>query len=495
MKSLWLACCACAEYPQVQREIEARDAAARVLRLDRIDLLRGVVKAFSVPPTGVALYAWRAQEDLVLELLQAFVCDCEAMHVVVLTDDLDPGWIARLFHAGAEEVIAGDGDTGPRAAESAQACMGGNPERADEQRRADVEQEVEALPRNTKLAGNAMEACCEPAPQPPVHHDCARYMADAAADLDEPDSMAPVQGVQQSSGPLPWPAVRGTMPAHDPSAHRAPVVCAVAGRGGCGKTTVLATMACCAARLGLRTAVLDLDLMFGNLYELLGVEALHDLGTLVGTATGPLSEAAVVQASMRVAPRLTLWGPLAVPERAELVGSVIEPLLEVLRSESDVVLVDTSCTWTDAVAATVASCDRCLVVCDHAVGGSAAVERAVSMVKRLGVPRTRMVCMVNRLGQRACTEDAALRLEMAASLSAKARIPDGGHAVSSLLSFGRADEVARAQDAFGRSVRAYTRSLLRELGCPVGFDHVDDEPVDEPRPRLHLPWKKAGGAL
>lgn len=88
-----------------------------------------------------------------------------------------------------------------------------------------------------------------------------------------------------------------------------------------------------------------------------------------------------------------------------------------------------------------------------------------------------------------------MRLEMAASLSARARIADGGGALSSMLAFGKAEEAARSQDAFGRSVRSFSRSLLRELGCSVGVDAADDGGMPSTMPRLRLPWKKAGGAL
>ena len=241
--------------------------------------------------------------------------------------------------------------------------------------------------------------------------------------------------------------------------------------------------------------MLDLDLMFGNLYELFGVETLHDLGLLANqVGSAPLDEAAIVRSSMRVGPGLTLWGPIATPERAELLGRAVEMLIGVLRRESDVVFVDTSRTWTDAVAGAVAGCDRCLMVCGHAVGAVTALERAVSMVSRLGVPRTRMVCVVNRFGQRACTEEEAMRLEMAASLSAKTRIPDGGSALASLLSFGRIEDAVRAQDAFGRSIHAFTRSLLRELGCSIGADVPDGVQEVSARPRLRLPWKRLGEA-
>ena len=74
------------------------------------------------------------------------------------------------------------------------------------------------------------------------------------------------------------------------------------------------------------------------------------------------------------------------------------------------------------------------------------------------------------------------------------RIPDGGSALASLLSFGRIEDAVRAQDAFGRSIHAFTRSLLRELGCSIGADVPDGVQEVSGRPRLRLPWKRLGEA-
>lgn len=88
-----------------------------------------------------------------------------------------------------------------------------------------------------------------------------------------------------------------------------------------------------------------------------------------------------------------------------------------------------------------------------------------------------------------------MRLEMAASLSAKGRISDGGSSLSAMLAFGQAGEAVLAQDAFGRSMRAFSRGLLRELGCPLGADAVDERTARSDRPRLRLPWKNLDGAV
>ena len=48
----------------------------------------------------------------------------------------------------------------------------------------------------------------------------------------------------------------------------APLVAAISGRGGVGKSTLVASLAYCSAHMGLRAAVIDADLMFGNQHEL-----------------------------------------------------------------------------------------------------------------------------------------------------------------------------------------------------------------------------------
>ena len=63
---------------------------------------------------------------------------------------------------------------------------------------------------------------------------------------------------------------------------RAPVIALCSGRGGAGKTTIVAGMACAAARWGMRVAAVDLDLSCGNLHSCFGVRPVVDPTSLVG---------------------------------------------------------------------------------------------------------------------------------------------------------------------------------------------------------------------
>lgn len=546
MKAIWLACCACGDYGLLQQEVEGRDAGAQVLRVGDLDGLVSMARAFPSRRGAAIIAASLFDTEAVRKAVARLTAEGRVSRVVVLIETLDPTDIEGLFRAGATEVIAahslcGNGRAGEGAVDS-ERRMTSEPD-------AFVDREPGA-PRATRGPrvdeyGKA-EAEHGRRPRDPLSYDDAGgpvpYCDDALAEdmgyvhgvnladeLDEVEGFAgagePCAAASLASEPQPGQSARpawaqrvtaagetgmlspaSVSPVPAPSApasaadalapsHRAPVICAVSGSGGCGKSTVVATMAHAASLLGLRAAVLDLDLMFGNLYDLLGVDAPHDMATLIEpSAAGALAEPDIVTASMRVAPGVTLWGPVAAPEKAELMARPVELLLDVLRRESDVVFVDTSVFWGDAVAAAVAASDRCLVVGDAAVSSATSASRVIELASRVGVPRTRMSAVFNRFGARGADEDVAMRFEIACALSSKIRIADGGQDLAALMAFGRADEAVGQTSAFATSVREATREMLVELGCAVGpwSDMVTDRATRTERPRIRLPWSREG---
>lgn len=546
MKAIWLACCACGDYGLLQREVEGRDVGAQVLRVGDLDGLVSMARAFPSRRGAAIIAASLFDTEDVRETVARLTAEGRVSRVVVLIETLDPSDIEGLFRAGATEVIAAHSLCGNgRAGEGT----------VDSDRRRTIEPDAfvdrePGAPRATRGPrvdeyGKA-EAEHGRRPRDPLAYDDAGgpvpYGDDALAEdmgyvhgvnladeLDEVEGFAgtgePYAAASLASEPQPgqpampaWaqrvtaagetgmlsPASVSPVPAPSAPAlsadasipsRRAPVVCAVSGSGGCGKSTIVATMAHAASLLGLRAAVLDLDLMFGNLYDLLGVDAPHDMATLIEpSAAGAFAEPDIVAASMRVAPGVTLWGPVAAPEKAELMARPVELLLDVLRRESDVVFVDTSVFWGDAVAAAVAASDRCLVVGDAAVSSATSASRVIELASRVGVPRTRMSAVFNRFGARGADEDVAMRFEIACALSSKIRIADGGQDLAALMAFGRADEAVGQTGAFATSVREATREMLVELGCAVGpwSDMVADRATRTERPRIRLPWSREG---
>lgn len=542
MKAIWLACCACGDYGLLQQEVEGRDAGAQVLRVGDLDGLVSMARAFPSRRGAAIIAASLFDTKDVRETVARLTAEGRVSRVVVLIEALDPSDIEGLFRAGATEVIAahsicGSGHVGEGAVDS---DWGVSPEpdvfvdrepgapRATRGPRVDDYGKAEA--EHVRRPPGPL-ACGDVGASVPYGEDLLAVDMGYVHGVSLADGLDEVEGLVAGDGPhvdvtaespvppLPFeqPAVpawtqhlgaageTGTLPptssAPAPLAdtastsHRAPVICAVSGSGGCGKSTIVATMAHAASLLGLRAAVLDLDLMFGNLYDLLGADAPHDMATLIEpSVAGALAEQDVVAASMRVAPGVTLWGPVAAPERAELMARPVELLLDILRRESDVVLIDTSVFWGDAVAAAVAACYRCLVVGDAAVSSATSAARVIELASRVGVPRTRMSAVFNRFGARGADEDVAMRFEIACALSSKIRIADGGQDLAALMAFGRADEAVGQTSAFATSVREATREMLVELGCAVGpwSDMVADRATRTERPRIRLPWSREG---
>ncbi len=247
--------------------------------------------------------------------------------VWIQLSEVDLEDITRILGIESSQVIAGDGN----GAAMAPSCFRASQEKCMER-----------------------SACRQAAGQTGDLRDDLVPLEELWPPLDEPEEEgAPSPpGVPDPSG---MPEQQG--------GHRAPLIAVVSGRGGVGKTTLVASMAACAARAGLRAAVLDLDLMFGDLPTVLGVEAFRGLETVTAHASGgALMEEDIEAAAMRIGPGLTLWGPLEAGECAELHGTTVEQLLAVLRGAADVIFADTSVFWGDAVAVAVGACDRCLVV-------------------------------------------------------------------------------------------------------------------------------------
>ena len=552
MKAIWLACCACGDYGLLQREVESRDAGAQVLRVGDLDGLVAMTRAFPSRRGAAMIAAARFAPADVRTTVARLTAEGRVGRVVVLIEALDPSDIEGLFRAGATEVIAAHSVCG-----SGQAGEGtADPDRLVP---IEPDAFVDREPGTPRATGGPRVDDCGRAeaehgrrPRDPLTYDDVGVSApygddslatdmgyvhgvnladgldeveDFAAGASSLDGPAPVQAPPACPVPIeqaaptgqpampawaqqvaaagetgmlsPMPATPASAVSDDAvgSSHRAPVICAVSGSGGCGKSTIIAVMAHAASLLGLRAAVLDLDLMFGNLYDLMGAEAPRDMAALIEpSAAGSLAEPDVVAASMRVAPGVTLWGPVAAPEKAELMARPVELMLDILRRESDVVFVDTSVFWGDAVAAAVAASDRCLVVGDAAVSSATSAARVIELASRVGVPRTRMSAVFNRFGARGADEDVAMRFEIACSLSSKIRIADGGQDLASLMAFGRADEAIGQTSAFATSVREATREMLVELGCAVGpwSDVVNDRATRSERPRIRLPWSREG---
>lgn len=458
MGGIWFACCAPSESGRLIAEVRGRDARARVLRVGDVATVRELAGAFPGEPANAALVARGGDIDELEGAIGCLARTGRAGEILVLADELDAASAARLFYAGASEVITAVG-----------AVCEIHEEKAREGRGPECETtRGPAADDDPPMRGEV--------PTPPK-----------SPEAPPPPSMEGRRAERPVAGAGPQTAVR-------PSEGGAPVVAVVSGRGGAGKTLIASSLATLAASWGMRAALIDLDLMFGDAYELFGIDEPADLGALADAEPTTL-ERAIEGSAMKIAPGLTLWGPLAEPERAELMGRPVEGLLAALRGVADIVVVDTSTYWGDAVASAVAGCDRCLVVGGRGDDSGGSAERVVELAARAGVAKTRMTAVYNGLGSARHGEDDAMRFEMRVPLRSRARVADGGEEAATVSTHAQLLGLLEGPGRFAGSVRSLAETLFRELGCsfeaPEGRDGKDG---GAERPRIRLPWGRTEAA-
>lgn len=302
--------------------------------------------------------------------------------------------------------------------------------------------------------------------------------ADPADDLDEVEPEAgcgrqekvPTKqggGAAQPRLKIARPAIDGRIPRIDsrPQQHGpnpCPVLCIASGRGGVGKSALSCLMAVVGARWGLRVGLLDLDLACGNDYAYFGLTGPAALDAM-GDA-GSVDPRLIASCGKVAQEGVSLWGPCARPENAELVGPLAGNLLDRVASQSDLVIVDAATAWTDAVAQAAQVADRLLLVCPEYGGQASSLSRVGGLAVRLGVARTRIVRIINLCNPKKDGESFINRADVGLEAARTIRILDGGVEADELIMEGHVADLATQDSELSRSVASCLAQILQELG-------------------------------
>ncbi len=376
------------------------------------------------------------------EKIRDYVCACDASASVVLVSD--PALLrARLRRDLAGScVIVGAGVAGPDPVNVAAAV-------ASDGNAAEVMLALEST--SGSMRSRARRAGVT---RVLTHADLAAYSGDEA-------TRARGDGRAHSSGL----AARGGEPASGGAVERranVPVIVLVSGRGGVGKSTLAALFGSVAAGWGLDVALLDLDLAFGNLASLCGAERPGDLAAL---AEGAMGGDELERSGVRVAERLTVWGPCRAPEYAEAVQPIAGELIARLTHAHDLVIVDTSSNWGDAVACAAQMADRLVIVSDERPGAIPALARCGSLAVRLGVARTRIVRLMNGCDPRKRDESFVARAAVGLECAREVRVLDGGLDLVELASAGECAQLSSSDNPAALDASRGLAGLLKELGA------------------------------
>ena len=177
------------------------------------------------------------------------------------------------------------------------------------------------------------------------------------------------------------------------------VVTVFSPKGGSGKTVLATNIAVAAARSGVNTLLVDLDLQFGDAALALAVPPRATIADLAGSS-GDI-DAEKLSAFVCTEPKtsLSLLAAPKRPEEAQILGQAeLGAVLDAARSTYGAVVIDTGPLFDGAVLAALDRTDQLLLVCNPEITSLKNVRIGLDTLDRLGFSRDRVSIVANRLG-------------------------------------------------------------------------------------------------
>ncbi|OUO92133.1 chromosome partitioning protein ParA [Gordonibacter sp. An230] len=304
--------------------------------------------------------------------------------------------------------------------------------------------------------------------------------SDAARTAHTGAACAPgVRGAASASAPSRAAAPSVSMasaPRREGSAFLLPVV---SGSGGAGKSSVSVLLGLAAHAMGLSTLLLDFDLQFGDVAEMLGAA---DPMTIDDAVSVP-ARIAALRSDGRT-PAL-----LAAPRRledAESIALQAPELLGRLSERFDVIVANTGAAWAEQHAVLLERSSKALFLVDQRGSSLRACRHALDLCARCGIATGPFSYAVNR-----CAKGAAFSsIDVSCALGGAHvfELADGGRDVEELLGTGAPFELMDSRNPLCASVER----LLREMLPNVAGLAMQD--VSEPRRRVGLRIRRPGGS-
>ena len=243
---------------------------------------------------------------------------------------------------------------------------------------------------------------------------------------------------------------------------KAPIITFASGRGGSGKTTVVSSMAAIAVSWGLKTAVVDLDFSYGNVFEKFGIRQPKDFVDFIDKV--PVQGDDLLSRATCVRKNFYLFGPCVKPEMAEILFPCVANFLHALSGFVDLVLVDTTSASTDCFAQAAQAADRLVLVSENPVTCINSLAKVSGLAVRLGIARTRIVRVENKANPRVRQDFSIGKIEVGLEAAKMFRIFEGGQGFNELVQQGKLEQLLHEETPFSESVLYVLASLLDELG-------------------------------
>jgi MinD-like ATPase involved in chromosome partitioning or flagellar assembly len=226
-----------------------------------------------------------------------------------------------------------------------------------------------------------------PVPQPPPRRPPSQQVA--------PAQPAPRPAPPPAPAPAPAPAPYRAAPEED-LGERGEVVVFFGCRGGVGSTLLATSLGAALASAGVSCCLIDLDLQLGEALSYLGVESRMPISNLVRDMDTVDWEMLSARLPRHTSGLCTLSQAGFVDELREIEPSRIPTLLNHLRKQFRVILIDGVRDFNDHALAALDAADRVVLVTTQDVPAVRGVARRLHIMRRLGFQQQRFTLLVNR---------------------------------------------------------------------------------------------------
>ncbi len=220
----------------------------------------------------------------------------------------------------------------------------------------------------------------------------------------------------------------------------------VSGSGGAGKSTVAVLAALASARRGLKTALLDADLQFGDLGELAGFCPAVSIEEVIAKPAA-LEEVGEAPLALFKAPRAL--------ERSEAISESLGTVVERVCQAFDVVVVNTGGSWGEQHLQLLERSAATLFLVDQRASSVRACRHALDLCLRCGIATSSFLLAVNR-----CTRHAPFTsIDVSSAL-------DGAHVDLAWLRIWRTRRILCTRASRGCSASCFLlRIKRRKAAC------------------------------
>lgn len=239
------------------------------------------------------------------------------------------------------------------------------------------------------------------------------------------------------------------------------------GSGGVGKSTVSLLSAMELADRGLRCALVDLDLQFGDIAYLLGLmeyRTIDECLTLFSSGCAP--DVSITSFATGIQSGVDLFACPRKPESGDMVLPHIRGIIRLLRLSYEVIVVNTGSFWSDVHVEIMRQSDLCMLLMNQRISSVQSCVRAFELIGCLGVPRVRTACLLNRFDSRGTvtSTDASMALRGATVHT----VADGGNEVEELMGVGCPEELFALRNSCTVDIARMLDASLEPFGLLEG---------------------------